>query len=213
MPKVILSRDSVNDIPALQVSLQPACVNIPNAQVLRELAERFQPRLLAYRMSFEEVEFGEPEFAFLGNSVALVANSLLFTVQGVKPLQAQLIELLQAEVQASAAETLITPESLVVESVINAIHANKVQSLTCGDIAVRANVLAEARGETSTLTAKAVGSHLRFLSLPTRRIPGRGRGLLLDTKTRERAHESAYARNLPAVEQPAEGCRNCQRKN
>jgi hypothetical protein len=213
MPKIILCRESMSDIPALQVALQPSCVNVPRANVLNQVAATFQPKLLAYRMAFEECEFVEHNLSVPDNSVTLVANSLLFAVQNVEQLRQQLLEMIDSEVQANSAEILVAPESLILESIINAMHAHNVSSLTCGEIAQRANVLAEVRGETLTLKARGVGALLRLVGLHTRRIPGKGRGILFDAKTRDLAHQAARARDLPAVGKPAEGCLNCKPKH
>ena len=212
MPKIILCREALSDFPTLQVALQPSCVNVPRTHVLNQLATRFQPRLLGYRMDFQECEFADHKFTVPGNSVALVGNSLLFAIQNVEQLRQQLLEIIDAEAQANLAEILGTPESLSVECIINAMHAHNVSSLTCGEIAQRANLLAEVRGETSKMKARGVGTLLRLLGLHTRRIPGKGRGILFDAKTRELAHQAAWARNLPAVAKPAEGCLNCKPK-
>lgn len=155
-----------------------------------ELAETFQPMLLAYRLvNYNRVlnsKFDVPQFT---TTVRKCAHRLGASVNDAE-LQAAVVPLLQEQDEAARDENTSALEAVVIEAVLVMCHQKKPLAYV-GEIADRVNTILQDRGEAVRLNAKAVGTRLNSLGLFTGRLGAAGRGLSLTKKMSRKAHQIA----------------------
>ena len=83
-------------------------------------------------------------------------------------------------------------------------------SVHVGEIADRSNAILEERGEIQVLSAKRVGTVLKFMGIYTRRLDASGRGILLLKRVRARIYSLASDCAAFFVENLEGRCAECR---
>jgi hypothetical protein len=196
----------------IEIPITPSRKPLPilDARAQQQIADRFQPLLLMFRLKhYKQVagsDFDVPEFA---PSVRELARSLGACVSDEPDLR-EGIAILLAELNALALSERATDlNAIVVEAMLSFCHEAKKESLHVGAITARVSEILEQRGELLEMKPKTVGHKLKALGLATRRLDAAGRGVLLLDAVRERIHKLGMDYQLSAGH-GMPSCRHCR---
>lgn len=207
-PIVVSTRDPLN-LPALTIPLPPATRALHRITKLdaQRLADRFQPRLLDYRLkhypNVANAQFDVPGFCPEVRQVARVLGAVL---EGSPGLQASIVTALGIVNERYNAERSQTTGAVVLEALLALSH-RKAPAAYIGQICDVANSFLEDRDETTQLVPKRVGEILRqeLGLVARRRAPGYE--LALDGSAQRRVHRLAVTYD---VLQRVADCPHCQ---
>lgn len=206
---IIVSTCNPVDLPALPIPLPPATHALRRITKLEAqgLVDRFQPRLLHYRvtrhLSVAESVFDAPEFC---PGVRQLARVLGAAMEGSPSLQAGIMDALRGLDDQRRGERSQTTAAVVLEALLALSH-RKAPAVYVGSICDLANDFLEDREEPTQLSPKAVGEVLRQqLGLVALRRAS-GYELALDVDTQRRVHRLAIAND---VLQRVADCPRCQ---
>lgn len=197
---------------AVEIALSPSRRALPvlDDQVQRQIADKFQPRLLAYRLrNYAKVrssEFDAPPFTA---PLRELVRSLCVCLVDAPELQSRIAALLQERDEEIRSDRAAEPESIVIEAALFFCHEGNTTSVLVGEVAEAANAIAAGREETMKLKPRAAGERLKSLGLRTRRLGKAGRGLRLDHKMRRDIHRLAYDYEVRSVEEGLQLCPDC----
>jgi hypothetical protein len=199
---VIYSEDPLNgDIPdGSAIEIPVLHTGIP-LQLLKEdpqqgIAEKFQPKLLMYRlMNYAKVLNSTFDAAPLMSSVNDLARGLGACVVDDPDMQAHIVRLLRKKDKEVNEYCSWDLSVTVLEAMLSLCHKKK-KSVYVREVANEANSILERRGEFFVMTARAVGSKLRILDLTTGRMGAAGRGVLLTREMQMRIHRLARDNGL-----------------
>jgi hypothetical protein len=207
-PIVVSTSNPVN-LPALPIPLPPATHAMRRITKLEAqgLVDRFQPRLLHYRLkqhlSVAKSEFDAPGFC---PEVRMLARVLGAAVEGSPSLQAGITDALRGLDEQRRGERSQTTAAVVLEALLALSH-RKAPAAYVGSICDLANDFLENREDPTQLSPKAVGELLRQqLGLVAHRRAS-GYELTLDVDTQQRLHRLAVAHD---VLQRVADCPRCQ---
>lgn len=169
-----------------------------------QIAEEFQPQLLAYRLAnYDKVlssEFDVPDFAC---SARVLGRSLGASLVGDVELQARVIPLLEEHSAGEREEYSSDLNAYLIEALVVACHQQK-RSVYVGEIAKTANLILFSRGETIVMSPREVGGRLRGLGLIPTRLGAAGYGILLTQKTCAHIHRLAADYNVKTLAKAGE---------
>lgn len=166
------------------------------------LANRFQPRLLDFRLRRRQQvaasEFDVADFACEARMLAMTLGSVF---EGEPELQARLVEALRPADESWKSLHAQADAAIVLEVLLVACHEDRLK-IYVGEITDMANALLMARQAKKQLSAEAIGRLLRGeLGLFGKR-DGPGIVVLLDRAHRERIHQLAQAHHTLSSLQP-----------
>ncbi|MDP9263292.1 MAG: hypothetical protein M3O85_03110 [Acidobacteriota bacterium] len=195
----------------IQISLTPqAGLLAVDEDAIEDIAHRFQPRLLAYRLTQQQkARASKFDVADLSAPLRLLARSLGACVVDEPELQNGLTPLLREQDDGVRAENSASMEAVAVEAVLFYVHEGGKGSVYVNEIADAANGILQNRGEPFGVEDRAVGGVLNRLGLFTTRLSGRGRGLRLQQSVRRKVHELARQYEVLTAEAKFSGCEDC----
>lgn len=167
---------------------------------LDEIARRFQPRLLRYRLSNREnvSKFCLPEELVkdLTPRARQMARTLSAPLEQDPERTRAVLDRLAAQDQAAKVDRSLEPEWLVAESLFRLSHrigrnGSRWSEITVGGVANDINYWLKWRGETLRLSPKKVGVVMASLGIQTERLGNLGRGLRASTALFRKFHEVA----------------------
>jgi hypothetical protein len=175
----------------------------------QELADKFQPRLMRYRLSqhrqVAESHFDCPEFA---PDTRFLARILGASVEGSPELQNRIVDALSRIDEQCKVEQSQSLGAIVLESLLALCHEHKPRASVL-EITKLTNGILLGRHENLELTAKAVGGIIRKkLGLYSERR-GPGYELQLIGKTPKFIHRLAAAYNVLSIQNPVDDCPWC----
>lgn len=192
------------ELPAFGFSLiggsSSRCIGKEDAEALRQ---RFQPRLLQYRLrqhlSVAKSQFDAPGFAPESRMLAMTLGA---AVEGAPHTQARILEILANIGEQRKVDNSQTLAAVVLEALMVACSEGR-SAIYVREVAELVNGILLGRGEDISLTPKAIGGILRNdLGLyGTRR--GAGWELVLNRQTRERIRRLATALNVLSGLEPS----------
>jgi hypothetical protein len=197
-------------VPAVNIPIvaTPSCRPL-TSEAADSLAERFQPRLLDFRLrrhlSVASSQFDVPEFAGETRMLAMTLGSVF---EGEPELQARVVEALRPSDEDWKSLHAEADAALVLETLLVACHEGR-PKIFVGELTELVNTLLLARQAEKKLSAEAVGHILRDqLGLFGKRS-GPGVALLLDRAHRQRIHQLAGIHHTLSALQPVAGCGLC----
>jgi hypothetical protein len=119
-----------------------------------------------------------------------IARALLVPLQGDKPLELKLMEILEEQDEGAVLDRSGEQTWFVVKALLANYHLPRVGEVTVGEIAEKVNRLRIEAGEGS-LTARKVGAVLKILGIRTRPLGSWGRGIELTPQFRRKVHALA----------------------
>jgi hypothetical protein len=197
---------------AVEIAISPSRRDLPvlDDQVQQQITDKFQPRLLGYRLrnyaKLRNSGFDAPQFTA---PLRELVRSLCAGLVDAPELQSRIAALLQERDEEVRSDRAAEPESIVIEAALFFCHEKDTNSVLVGDVADAANAIFAGRGETIELKPRAAGEHLKSLGLRTCRLGKAGRGLRLDHKMRRDIHRLAYAYEVRSVEEGLQLCPDC----
>jgi hypothetical protein len=203
--KVVASRQPPQDQALMSrtvsVSMLPSTADskpLPDSE-LEEIARKFQPRLLQYRLSRRDViaqfRISNDLVAHLTPRTRQIARTLCAPLAQDPERTLGIIDALAVQDQSSRVERALELEWLVTESLFTLSHVSPLWSeITVGGISIDINNWLASRGEVLRVPSRKVGDVLRSLGVPTERLGNLGRGLHASTALFRRIHE--VAKNL-----------------
>ena len=212
---VIYTEDPLNggipDDGAIEIPVSHSRSPLPllNEDMQQGIAEKFQPKLLMYRlMNYAKVLNSTFDAAPLSSSVNDLARALGACIVDDPDRQAHIVRLLQKKDKEVIEDCSWDLRVTVLDAMLSLCHKKK-ESVYVSEIANEANSILENRGESFVMTARAVGSKLRVLDLITGRMGAAGRGILLTREIQERIHRLAWDNKLLQQSRRQNNCDDC----
>jgi hypothetical protein len=170
-----------------------------DAQVEKEIANDFQPRLLMYRLK-NSGKVGESRVDV--SKVTSVTHQLARTLAACFPEDSELasdtVQLLRPQDEDAQLQRTNSVECAIVTILLGLIHEQKQTEMQVGDLADLANALLQSRGEVLAYGAEEVGWKLRGLNLVRHRTSS-GSQLQFDRQTSHQVHQLARAYGLGSL--------------
>lgn len=176
------------------------------------VAEKFQPKLLMYRlMHYSQVTNSTFEAGPLRSPVSGLVRCLAASVVDDPKLQTDLVNSFRKKDEQVQQELSWDTAFIVSEALFSLCHQDKRESIRVGDVTAAVNSILEERGELFQMTSRMVGSKLRLLGFTTLRLDQRGRGLPLKHEVRKRIHIVAWNYRVKFPDASGTGCYYCQK--
>jgi len=196
--KVVASRQEPSDAAlasrAIFIPMRPTSRDLPclDTAALQQIADRFQPRLLNYRLNhFSQVAMeNRPKFTGFMPRVRDLALALAAPVLGNSQLEAQLFRDLVAHDKEAKLARYGEPEWAVTTALFLECHS-ALGTLTIGGLSCTVRDVLTGNGETYELSPRKVGAVLRSLGFISEKLGNQGRGFRLTRQFVRRVHELA----------------------
>jgi hypothetical protein len=181
-------------------------------QVQDEIANRFQPRLLMYRLKnsrrVRESRVDGSEFTF---ATRQVVRTLAMCFPEDSELARDSAQLLRPQDEEVRGQRSCDVNCAIVEILRGTIHDRKQKAVRVDELAKFVNALLRSRGETLTYSAEEIGWKLRDLNIP-RHTSSSGREVVLGQSTSQSVHRLAQAYDLPCSQRVEAGCPDCNQE-
>ena len=185
---------------------QPA---IPNAGALAAIEERYQAKLLSYRLrNRSQVASATYDATALGGSIRAIACVLGSCFPNNPALQARISELLQPQDEERCFDSACGEAAVVLEALLVLCHEDR-NDAHVGDVTEVANGILERRGDGYQLKPRRVGPLLKPFRLGHTR-DGRGYKFLLSAANQRKIHELGRSRDVPFFKGAIEQCSFCR---
>lgn len=199
---------------ALQISLAPACRELPNLceEASNQIAEEFQAKLLMYRAKrYSDVRPPDFDVAGLTAPTQSLARSLAACIVDDSNLQEALVPLLRQQDQEFHVERSAGLESVVLEALLCSCHERGRSTVRAAELAEIINTVLAKRGEILRLSPETVGHRLKSLGFRSEPIGCSGKGLWLLGDVRAKIHK--LAREYGAQQDLMNECIHCLGSN
>jgi hypothetical protein len=185
---------------------QPA---LPNAEALTAIEERFQAKLLSYRLRNRlQVANATCDASALGGSIRAIACVLGSCFPNNRSLQARISELVQPQDEDRRFDSACGQAATVLEALLVLCHQN-INDAHVGDVAAVANEILKHRGDGYRLDPRRVGALLKPLRLGHVR-DSKGYKFLLSAANQRRIHELGRARDVSFFKGEITPCNFCR---
>jgi hypothetical protein len=180
---------------AIEIPVDPGCSSLlmlgPQAQ--QEIANRFQPRLLMYRLNnFRRIANSSVDFPDFVPPVREVACCLAVCVPDMPEVRPEMTFLLEERNRQVQSDREIDPKLIVLQAMLSFCHQASRKSVRVAEVASAVNAILEQESEMFELSPKAAGGKLKLLALNTKRIDAKNRGMLLTDARRQLIHKRAW---------------------
>jgi hypothetical protein len=193
--------------PIIEVPVTP----IVDKRTQDELARRYLPKLLRYRLLHCEAAktAAHPETASPGFASQLISGIRACFIDESEISDQQVSLVFEAQ-RHEDVPCPTDPRMLLAEVLLALCHDPGRTELHVAEIAADMNAAIFSRGGVLKLSARWVGSLLKSIGLATHRIGRTGRGLTLDPATRRTIHRLAGLYNIPTDRCTFPGCAECK---
>jgi hypothetical protein len=201
-PKAIASRQASPDAAllsrALVVTMKPTLKELPplDPVVLEEIADRLQPKLLAFRLqNYRRAK--APELVSVGLTPRSrdIARALALPLLGDHACELVIVELLRPHDAEAKLARRGEPEWAVATTLFSVCHRSY-GTLTMGGLAVEVHQTLINACETYKLEPRKVGDIVRALGIQTQSLGNQGRGIRLTQELVKQIHEVAKGLGL-----------------
>ena len=178
-------------------------------QVQNEIANKFQSRLLMYRLK----NCGKMNGAQIGVSTfTSVMRQLAWTLAICLPEDSELahdaVQLLRPQDEEVRGQRSRDVNCAIVEILLGNIHQRKQRAVKVDELAKNVNALLRSRGELIEYSAEEIGWKLKGLNIQ-RHSDRSGRQVLLERDTNQNVHRLARAYDLPCSQRMEADCPDC----
>jgi hypothetical protein len=193
----------------VQLTPIPDQVHVLSRRRKQELAEYFQPKLIAYRAA-NHIAVGESEFDLPGLTPdsRILARALGACIVDAPELQDGLREILESRDAIVSAERFSDLKCLVIEALLEFCHTRPEGKVYVREISRAVLEIGEWLGESRSIEARKVGHVLRALGF----VPERdtlGYAIALPLQIQRRVHALAREFSLPKLNQSDFVCGLC----
>ena len=194
----------------IQISVAPSQLRSAlDPQVENEIATRFQPRLLMYRLKNSR-KVGDSRVDV--SNFTFATRQLARTLAGCFPEDSKLardtVHLLQPQDEEIRERRFRDVNCAIVEILWGMIHGGKQREARVDELAKEANALLRSHGEILEYSAEEVGWRLHDLNI-RRHTRSSGRQVLLGRDTSQSVHRLARVYDLPCLQPAQTGCPDC----
>jgi hypothetical protein len=181
-----------------------------NERIEDEIATRFQPRLLMYRLKnsrkVRESQVDVSQFTFATRRLACTLAACFPEDSELARNTVQLLQPLDQEIREQRSRDV---NCAIVEILWRIVHAGEQRAVSVNKLAGGINALLRDRGELLQYNAEEIGWKLRNdLKIP-RHTKSIGRQVLLGRDTSQSIHRLAQAYDLPCAQHVDVGCPDC----
>jgi hypothetical protein len=184
-PKAIASRQMSGDTAlasrALLVTMRPTTRDLAalDPDVLEEIADRLQPKLLAFRLeNYARVKAVVLKSSRLASRMRDMTRALALPLLGDPDLERELVELVGPHDAQAKVDRHGEPEWVVMTALFGVIH-RATNTLTVQELTFTVEQVLANGGESYKLAPRKVGDILRSLGFSTQKLGNQGRGLRL----------------------------------
>ena len=178
-------------------------------QVQDEIANKFQPLLLMYRLKnsrrVRESRVDGSEFTF---ATRQLARTLAMCFPEDSKLARDTVQLLRPQDEEVRGQRSRDVNCAIVEILWALIHERKQREVKVDELAKDVNALLQSRGEIIEYRADEIGWKLKSLNIQ-RHSNRSGRQVLLERETSQSVHRLAQVYDLPCSQRVEEGCLDC----
>jgi len=196
---------------ALHINVPPSRGRLPilDAKAQREITEKLQPTMQAYRCrnisKVCESSFDIPEF---GSKLRILAQVLAAGIVDAPKLQADLVPLLRGFEEQARAERWRDLRCVTIEALLFHTHSAGKNKVHVGKITATARRILKGRGENASFEPETIGAIVRLLGFSPKRDRN-GFALHLNEHVRRRIHNLARAYDVAAVQEGVAKCPLC----
>jgi len=195
----------------LHINVPPSRGRLPilDANAQREITEKLQPKMQAYRCrNISRVRESRFDLAGLSSGSRILSRILGACIVDAPELQAGLETILQGQEEHSKAGCWTDLRCVAIEAMLYLGHVETERKIYVGKAAGTASTILRGRGETTPLSPEKFGGVLRFLGLTPQRDK-KGFAIVLTDRVRRRIHELARDYDVPAVQERVARCPLC----
>jgi hypothetical protein len=178
-------------------------------QVQDDIANKFQPRLLMYRLKnsgrIRESRVDGSEFTFATRQLACTLGMCFPEDSKLARDTVQLLRPQDKEVRGKRSRDV---NCAIIEILWALIHLRTQRQVKVDELAKDVNVLLQSRGEIIEYSAEEIGWKLKGLNIQ-RHSDRSGRQVLLERETSQSVHRLAQAYDLPCSQRVEAGCPDC----
>ena len=214
-PKAIFSgNDAATSIlgdGVMRVAVTPSQVYLRalSDSVLNEIADRFQPRLLMYRIrNAGKVAKSQIDVSTFSYGMRQIARAVALSFPEDSGLAHDALQSLRPQDEDIRGRRFRDVKCAIVEVLWGMLHHGKSDEAQVDELAKDVNALLRNRGETLAYNPEQIGWSLRSLNIP-RHSTSTGRQILLKKDTRDRVHQLARAYDLACSQRGEPDCRDC----
>jgi hypothetical protein len=178
-------------------------------QVQDEIANKFQPRLLMYRLKNSE-RVREPRVDVSGFTFVTrqLARTLAMCFPEDSELAREVVQLLRPQDQEVRGQRSRDVNCAIVEILWGDVHGRKQRGVKVDELAKDVNALLRSRGEILEYSAEEIGWKLKSLNIQ-RHSDRSGRQVLLERETSQNVHRLVRAYDLPCSQRAEASCPDC----
>ncbi len=203
--------DQILDDTSLPIILLPTRGKFPmlDQKNQTEIADKFQGRLLGYRLdSMARVRDSRFELPGLNSALRIVSRIFGVCIDGAPGIQAGLDPLLRKYDENGGTDRWFDLRCVAIESLLHHCHQNHESRLHIGTIANTTVLILKGRGQPEQLEPKEIGRVLRSLGFTPKR-DSQGFAICLTDGVRRRVHQLARDYRVVALLEGAARCKNC----
>ena len=197
---------------ALQISITPARLQSPafDEGKLGEIATKFQPRLLCYRLRhLATVRDTQVEVAEFTSAIRPLAGAFAKCLADDQKLAQNTISLLRPQDDDVKERRFLDVNCVVVEILWGLVHDPKQRSIQVEELATYVNALLRSRGESIEYSAEEIGWSLSKLNI-RRHTTSSGRQIPLGRDNGIIVHQIAAGYRLECAQRVHDGCATCE---
>ena len=178
-------------------------------QVQDEIANKFQPRLLMYRLKNSE-RVREPRVDVSGFTFVTrqLARTLAMCFPEDSELAREAVQLLRPQDQEVRGQRSRDVNCAIVEILWGDVHGRKQRGVKVDELAKDVNALLRSRGEILEYSAEEIGWKLKSLNIQ-RHSDRSGRQVSLERETSQNVHRLVRAYDLPCSQRAEASCPDC----
>jgi len=195
----------------IQISVTPSQLQTRalSEQVLNEIANSLQPRLLMYRLkNLGKIQNSEVDVSTFTLATRALARSLALCFPEDSELARDAVQLLRPQDDESSGQRFRDVNCAIVQILLAIVHEGEQHEVQVDDLAKDVNVLLRSFGETLVYSPEQIGWKLKSLNIP-RHSSGSGRQIRLDRETSLSIHRLARAYALLSTQHAEAGCSDC----
>lgn len=195
----------------LHVSVTPSQLQSSalDEQAQNEIANKFQPRLLMYRLkNSERIRESSVDVPAFTSATRQIARALAMSFPEDLELARDTVQLLVPQDQEVRGQRSRDINCAIVEILWGYIHGPKQRAVKVDELGKDVNALLRSRGEIIEYSAEEIGWKLKSLNI-RRHSDRAGRQVSLDRETSQNVHRVVRAYDLPCPHSTEASCPDC----
>jgi len=196
----------------LHINVPPSRGRLPilDANAQREITEKLQPKMQAYRCrNISKVRESSVDFPEFESKLRILARVLGAGIVDAPKLLADLKQLLSGFEDQARAERWRDLRCVTIEALLCHTHSRKEEKVHVGKVTQTANAILKGRGESAAFEPETIGPIVRLLGFTPKR-DSKGKAIHFTDRVRRRIHQLARAYDVAAVQEGVAKCPLCR---